>query len=515
MGKKGDLREHGWGLKIVTVLVSLLFFLVTAAMAPALPLDSGSSGYAVTEVNPSLLGEWVTKANTTQSGAWGEAVVGTGDYIYIAWCRNNTTTPDFWRYNPREDAWNYSMNTLDLPTGAFRNGAAIAWDSDGYIYALLGARYPPKDVNRCLFYRYCVSNNNWEQLADTPHAQGAGDAIAWSGYDDCIYAMVGSRSHKNGTRFARYNCSSNLWENLTMPENWKNKTDDGASLVWTGREYLYALQGEIGERKPHKPITNFSRYDISTGRWEDMQPINESEGVGDGGSLLWIGNWLSEYSDYIFALGGGSGIKGEEPRNKSYCYSISRDMWKELEPIPCPIGWYVGNRLGFANGHIYYWQGTPKNESKWKCDGTAFLMFEFESSSPSIFDTGPGTYPSIFGTHNGTITPNQTITVSKLYTYPCVGTGGHTEYARIWNSTSEEIARWDGYKGDWHNISFNEPFTLLPNETYNYTIKTGSYPQIHHTPALPTANGWINCTEFRDANGKICYDWIPAIKLYF
>ena len=126
MRKKGDLREHGWGLKIVTVLVSLLFLLATAAMAPALPLDSSSSGYAVTEANPLLMGEWVKKANTTQSGAWGEAVVGTGDYIYIAWCRSNTTTPEFWRYNPREDVWNYSMNTLDLPTGAFRNGAALA-----------------------------------------------------------------------------------------------------------------------------------------------------------------------------------------------------------------------------------------------------------------------------------------------------------------------------------------------------------------------------------------------------
>ncbi|NQE06797.1 hypothetical protein C5S32_13075 [ANME-1 cluster archaeon GoMg1] len=65
-----------------------------------------------------------------------------------------------------------------------------------------------------------------------------------------------------------------------------------------------------------------------------------------------------------------------------------------------------------------------------------------------------------------------------------------------------------------HRIMFLLPSTLEA-ETYNYTIKTGSYPQIHHTPALPTANGGINCTEFRDANGKIYYGWIPAIKLYF
>jgi len=135
----------------------------------------------------------------------------------------------------------------------------------------------------------------------------------------------------------------------------------------------------------------------------------------------------------------------------------------------------------------------------------------------TIFDTGSSKnpYPSIFGTHNGTITPNQTITVQKLYAYPCSGTGGHTEYARIWNKSGLDVnASWEGYVGDWHNISFSETFTLVANKTYNYTIKTGSYPQIHHTDALPTANGWINCTTFTDANGKRYKDWIPAIKLW-
>ena len=128
-------------------------------------------------------------------------------------------------------------------------------------------------------------------------------------------------------------------------------------------------------------------------------------------------------------------------------------------------------------------------------------------------DTGAGTYPSISGTHNGTITPNRTIEVQMLYTYPCAGTGGHTEYARIWNSTLEVNATWEGYEEDWHNITFNAPFSLVAGETYNYTIKTGSYPQIHHVSELPTATGWINCTDFTDANGRTYYDWIPAISL--
>ncbi|NQE06798.1 hypothetical protein C5S32_13080 [ANME-1 cluster archaeon GoMg1] len=97
-----------------------------------------------------------------------------------------------------------------------------------------------------------------------------------------------------------------------------------------------------------------------------MSPIPESEGVGDGGSLLWV----NEYPDYIFALGGGSCL--EAPGYNFYRYSVSSDNWEQLESIPCPIGYYVGNRLGFASGHIYYWQGAP---STWDCGGDAFYMF--------------------------------------------------------------------------------------------------------------------------------------------
>jgi len=138
-------------------------------------------------------------------------------------------------------------------------------------------------------------------------------------------------------------------------------------------------------------------------------------------------------------------------------------------------------------------------------------------SEKLVFDTGSGTYPSIFGTHNGTITPNQTITVSTLYTYPCLGTGGHTEFAMIRNETIGDcaVAEWNGYVGDYHNISFNKTLTLEEGVIYNYTIRTGSYPQTHHTDNLSTPAGFITCTSFLDANGKEYNNWIPAIRLYY
>ena len=51
-------------------------------------------------------------------------------------------------------------------------------------------------------------------------------------------------------------------------------------------------------------------------------------------------------------------------------------------------------------------------------------------------------------------------------------------------------------------------FTLIANEKYNYTIRTGSYPQILHTDNLEAASGagTITCNKFIDANGKVYYD---------
>lgn len=132
------------------------------------------------------------------------------------------------------------------------------------------------------------------------------------------------------------------------------------------------------------------------------------------------------------------------------------------------------------------------------------------------FDTRSSSnpYPSIPGMFNGTITPSCNLTVSKLYTYPCPGTGGHTKFIKIWNNTDWNVtAAWNGYSGDWHNLTFNNSFSLYENETYNYTIRTGSYVQIHHKESLQTSSGCINCTGFTDVNGKYYDDWIPAIKL--
>jgi hypothetical protein len=161
-----------------------------------------------------------------------------------------------------------------------------------------------------------------------------------------------------------------------------------------------------------------------------------------------------------------------------------------------------GNRtckLYGANGSIPVDWKTGKFDCTGSCD---------------VFDTGSGTYPSIAGTHKGIITPYQDIVVDTMYTYPCPGTGGHSEYVLIYNASGTVAeAQWDGYNEDYHNVSFDTSFTLLAHQTYDYTIRTGSYPQVHHRSEVTTDNGVIRCDEFTDANGRV-NKWVPAIKLF-
>ena len=160
------------------------------------------------------------------------------------------------------------------------------------------------------------------------------------------------------------------------------------------------------------------------------------------------------------------------------------------------------------------------NGEQYRCYTNPIWVDVLAIESPFDTEAPANPYPSIMGNHTGTIKPNQTITVNKLYTYPCVGTGGHTESIKLYkNGTLIASGSWDGYQGDYHNITIHnltggaQYVTLLENHEYNYTIITGSYPQIHHNTSLLTTNGWINCTSFVDANGKKYDNWIPAIKL--
>jgi len=274
----------------------------------------------------------------------------------------------FMRYDVSSGEW----SELSVPSEKFKNGTCMTWDGDHCLYVLLGGSY--NDTERNYFFRYDIVLDEWTRRADTPSpgGQGAGDAIDYVpgkilGIEDdsFIYAIIGARSpYQHGTKFARYSVSENQWTLLESPPT---RTDDGCSLVWTGSDALYALAGEYIETEP---TCDFYRYSIEADQWYYCTPIPvEDEGVGDGGSMVYIGG---SKADTIYAFSGGYAYP-EAPGNRIFGYSLGDSTWTELNGLPESIGDQNGPRLGYAAGHIFCWRGCFDDPSLWRNEFETFI----------------------------------------------------------------------------------------------------------------------------------------------
>jgi parallel beta-helix repeat protein len=372
------------------------------------------------------------------------------------------------------------------------------------------------------------------------------------------YVNISGFTVKGATAFMKGGIYGEYVDHCTISNNNVSNANVGIYLHWSSSHNLIdnnVLSGNIGEygvyidrTGSHNEITNNTCTNVNCGinfhlssncKASNNTMLNNNVAIAFGyessNNIITRNNMInSSYRGIIFDDGSSSNILYlnnfiNNSQDAAFTgYGPLTNIWSSPEEITYT---YKGNTYSNYTGNYwsnYIFEGNDTNGdglgdtpySMPESNNDAYpLMQPFEDyfmPIENIFDTGKpaNPYPSIMGIHNGTIKPNQTINVSKLYTYPCTGTGGHTEYVKIWNSTDWNVtATWKGYTGDWHNISFDEPFTLKADEEYNYTIITGSYPQIHHTDALPTENDWINCTKFTDVNGKEYNDWIPAIRL--
>jgi hypothetical protein len=277
------------------------------------------------------------------------------------------------------------------------------------------------------------------------------------------------------------------WDTLFIDEGGYNMSFVREGMSWEDREHkiVYFVEPKLTidstdvEGKKIESVEQGQSIMIDTGGGTSLPEDDVLAIEINGNDCRWIVGELSlsELGDYQIDttcwMPGIYSINAETIEEKSRGLRICSN-WVDLEILPTT---------------------TPETEA-------------FDTEAPA------NPYPSIMGTHEGTITPSQNITVSKLYTYPCVGTGGHTKSIKLYeNYTLIANGTWNGYAGDWHNITFDKTVVLLANEEYNYTIRTGSYPQIIHESPFNATGGTITCDKFIDANGRIYYDGIPAIRL--
>jgi len=346
------------------------------------------------------------------------------------------------------------------------------------------------ESDNCLISNNNISSNNYYGI------------LLWHSNNNSIFNNIISSNNEHGINL---DCSNN---NSISENNICSNNDEGIYLYGSNNnsisENIISSNNDDGIYLYGSNNNPISKNDISSNYWHGIFLYDSNN------NIIYMNNFIKNTYN-----------------TDSYG---SKNIWNSTEPIT-----YTYKGSNFTNYMGNYWDdytGSDANgdgigETPYSIDSDKdnyplierFEHYFVETPTPTpaqIFDTGrpENPYPSISGKFIGTIKANKKIIATKLYTYACEGTGGHTEHALICNSTWCAEAKWEGYKEDWMNISFNRTVVLMPHETYNITIVTGSYPQIHHTSSLKTENGWINCTEFIDANGKKYNDWIPAIMLW-
>jgi len=503
----------------------------------------------------------------THTDSWGMAgvdvtpIVADGNAFVIdarayAWAFDAESGEEIWNQPLSCEGWQFQ-----LATPAYGDGNVFFATNDGHVYALnattgmvlwntriaetsdqlatpvtcadgkvyVGSYKSGNGANDAGVY-YCLDSSNgnlvWSRTSTT------GKGYYWSGAavigDYLVYgdlaSVLTSVYRDNGTLVDEINITTDVPFNHSDAGAIKSSVTYSNSSVYFTSEGGYAWRIGFDE--------NSGQFIATEGWSKDIGYSSSTPVVHEGHVYVGTGSWSVTGKLYCLNASDGSeewsfepnggikaspviSIQGDDlyiyfttncANGSVYCIDENgNELWNFTNEEAGASGGYILQGVAISDGYVYF-----GNDG-----GYVYGLKE----TPVIFDTrAPANpYPSIAGVHTGTITPNKNITMNRIYTYPCPGTGGHTEFAKIWNETEGTcaVANWSGYIGDWHNLSFNTTLTLRKGVVYNYTIRTGSYPQIHHTPTLETDNGWINCTSFEDANGREYNNWIPAIKLFY
>ncbi len=325
------------------------------------------------------IGFWRRLDPVPVTGAPGQAIVGTGDNLFLIRTDAETNASEFWSYDGADRSWtNRSEDVIvgfddvdnndrrGLPVSLFFPGTAIVReteedDDEDLLYILSGGT---DDGEQRAFYRMDIRNLNrpvLERLADTPNDQGEGNALVWDPFGKRLYALLGNE--RIGGHFVRYDPRFDRWESLSFPEDW-DCLGPGAGMVSLGQFGIYALEGDC---RRNSDESQFAVYDLFRSRWTNLNSLPASN--GPGGSLLSIGEFDTSQDTFLYAFNGG--INSDEGQ-AVFRYNIDNSFWipLDLEQI-CPVGFYSGNRAGYVDGAIHVYQGASGD---YPCRGDGLLQ---------------------------------------------------------------------------------------------------------------------------------------------
>ena len=197
---------------------------------------------------------------------------------------------------------NWTYDIKPLPNWD-NDGCSSVYDGNDYIYY--------KQGESLTFYRYSISGDSWERLADITFG---GSTQRTGGYDNLEYydGKVYFVTHYYGNYFGYYTVSSNTWTDLSSsnpPPASCGINGGGLQYVnYSGTNYLYCLRG--GD------TTTFYRYNLDTPGWTTMTAAPGT--VTNSGGIAYPGTGA-----YLYVLRG-------KHTNTFWRYHMGDNTWEAM-----------------------------------------------------------------------------------------------------------------------------------------------------------------------------------------
>lgn len=242
-------------------------------------------------------------------------------YIYLFGGRNadSEISKKSYRYSLSENTWE---TMADLPTETLGSSGARIGDN---IY-IVGGGVPGAATNRV--HKYSISGNSWSQVANFPRIYGDGDAV---NYQDSLIYVIGSY---NTERTYVYNVNTDKWREGTAVPSPGFALSYGALSVY-GNKLIY-----VGGSNGTFATTYWNTVWIGEIDQNNRSQITWTEGTPYPGMTRTFFE-IAPWQNGVILSGGTTDNTFNTFTNENYLYNVELNTWTELTPKP--TAWNTGN----------------------------------------------------------------------------------------------------------------------------------------------------------------------------
>jgi len=283
--------------------------------------------------------KWETLTNAPAGLGYGAKLLFRDDLIYTMRGQNVANNPLYF-YDTNTESWNTTLSPMLSP---IYNDAFLVDGNEGHFYLA-------RAHNTSEFYRYSLTGDSWQQLADIPAQLYAG-ASAESNLENKIFVLTGSGT--NSYSDALYTYVMETEDSAFVEEgSYISQTHDlGGVYRWAGLE--------VTQTTPSNTSLNIeTRTSVDGETWSDWAGVTQGKELADNQYSYRINSQANRYIQIKFEFSSSDGVSS--PRVEDYTINYFQDLDPPSNPQDEGLSIYSQEEEGeLLVSNVWYNHSSP------------------------------------------------------------------------------------------------------------------------------------------------------------